>query len=170
VVHADGTANQVPIGQAKPWETAMKVFGRILHATDFSKASRPALAKAVALARQNRSPLVVAHALGLPLVPVGEGFVAPGTYDAIDRSAREHARKQLVALVQRAKKAGAHTKGLLLDGAPHEQIPRAARRNRVDLIVIGTHGRTGLSKVLLGSVAERVIRFATCPVLTVRGR
>jgi nucleotide-binding universal stress UspA family protein len=66
--------------------------------------------------------------------------------------------------------AGVRATGLLLDGAPHDQIPRAARRNRADLIVIGTHGRTGLSKVLLGSVAERVIRSATCPVLTVRGR
>lgn len=148
----------------------MKVFKRILHATDFSKASRPALAKAIALARQNRAPLLIAHALAPLVVPVGDGFVSPGTYDAIDRGAREHARKQLVALVQRVKEAGARATALLLDGAPHEQVPRAARRNRVDLIVIGTHGRTGLSKVLLGSVAERVIRFATCPVLTVRGR
>jgi nucleotide-binding universal stress UspA family protein len=52
----------------------------------------------------------------------------------------------------------------------NEQVPRAARRSRADLIVIGTHGRSGLSKVLLGSVAERVVRFASCPVLTVRGR
>jgi nucleotide-binding universal stress UspA family protein len=148
----------------------MKVFRRILHATDFSRASRPALAKAIALARQNRTPLLIAHALAPLVMPVGEGFVSPGTYDAIDRSAREHARKQLLALVKRAKKAGAPATGLLLDGAPRDQVPRAARRNRVDLIVIGTHGRTGLSRVLLGSVAERVIRFATCPVLTVRGR
>lgn len=148
----------------------MKVFRRILHATDFSKASRPALAKAIALARQNRTPLLIALALPPLVVPVGEGFVSPGTYDVIDRSARAHTRKQLAALVQRAKKAGARATGLLLDGAPHDQIPRAARRNRADLIVIGTHGRTGLSKVLLGSVAERVVRFATCPVLTVRGR
>ena len=59
---------------------------------------------------------------------------------------------------------------LLLDGAPHEQIGRAVRRVRADLLVIGTHGRSGLSKVLLGSVAERVIRVAPCPVLTVRSR
>ena len=148
----------------------MKVFGRIVHATDFSRASRPALATAIALARQNRTPLVIAHALAPLVVPFGEGFVSPGTYDAIDRGARDHARKQLAALVRRAKKAGARATALLLDGAPHEQVPRAARRSRADLIVIGTHGRTGLSKVLLGSVAERVIRFASCPVLTVRGR
>jgi universal stress protein A len=148
----------------------MKVFRRILHATDFSKASRPALAKAIALARQNRTPLLIAHALPPLVVTVGEGFVSPGTYDVIDRSARQHASKQFKARVGRAKRAGVRATALLLDGTPQEQIPRAARRVHADLIVIGTHGRSGLSKVLLGSVAERVVRFAPCPVLTVRGR
>jgi nucleotide-binding universal stress UspA family protein len=101
---------------------------------------------------------------------VGDGFVPLGTYEAIDRSARQHAKKQLTALVARARRAGVRATALLLDGAPHEQILRAARRARADLIVIGTHGRSGLSKVLLGSVAERVIRLAPGPVLTVRGR
>jgi universal stress protein A len=57
----------------------------------------------------------------------------------------------------------------LLDGAPHKQIARTARRMRADVIVIGTHGRTGLPRAFLGNVAERVIRLAPCPVLTVRG-
>jgi universal stress protein A len=148
----------------------MKVFKRILHATDFSKASRPALAKAIALAHQNRAPLLIAHVLVPLVIRVGDGFVSPGAYDAINHGTREDAHKQLVSLVQHAKKAGAHATALLLGGAPHEQVVRAARRNRVDLIVLGTHGRTGLSRVLVGSVAERVIRFAACPVLTVRSR
>ncbi len=148
----------------------MKAFRRILHATDFSSASRPALARAIALARQNRALLSIAHALPPPTMIVGDGFVSPGTYEMIDRSARQYARKQLTARVGRARKAGVRATGLLLDGAPHEQILRAARRARADLIVIGTHGRSGLSKVLLGSVAERVVRLAPSPVLTVRGR
>jgi nucleotide-binding universal stress UspA family protein len=150
----------------------MKVFRRILHATDFSPASRPALAAAIALARQNRAPLSIVHALPPLVMPVGGeiAYVPPGTYEAIDQRARQHARKQLAALAARATKAGVRATPLLLDGAPHEQIPRAVRRTRADLIVIGTHGRTGLAKVLLGSVAERVIRFASCPVLTVRRR
>ena len=148
----------------------MRVFRQILHATDFSRASRPALARAIALARQNRAKLSIAHAVSPLVVPLGEGFVSPSTYEAIDRSAHDHAKKQLAALVARAKKAGARTMGLLLDGLPHEQVPRAARRMRADLIVIGTHGRTGVSKILLGSVAERIVRLAPCPVLTVRGR
>jgi nucleotide-binding universal stress UspA family protein len=92
------------------------------------------------------------------------------TYEAIDRGAREHATKQLDAIVGRARKAGVRATAVLLDGTPHEQVPRAARRARADLIVIGTHGRTGMSKLLLGSVAERVLRMSPCPVLTVRGR
>jgi nucleotide-binding universal stress UspA family protein len=150
----------------------MRVFRRILHATDFSSASRPALAKAIALARQNRAALQVVHALPPLALPVGGdfGYVPAGTYEAIDRRAREHAQKQLTALISRARKAGVRTTAVLVDGAPHEQVPRAARRMRADLIVIGTHGRTGISKVLLGSVAERLVRLAPCPVLTVRGR
>jgi nucleotide-binding universal stress UspA family protein len=150
----------------------MKTFKRILHATDFSKASRPALAKAVALARQNRAPLVIVHALSPLVVPVGGdfGYVSPTTYETVARDARQHARAQLAALTTRAKRAGVRTTAALLDGAPQDQVPRAVRRARADLLVIGTHGRTGLSKMLLGSVAERLIRLVTCPVLTVRSR
>jgi nucleotide-binding universal stress UspA family protein len=151
----------------------MKVFGRIVHATDFSRASRPALVKAMSLARQNGAPLSIVHVLPPLAIPVGGdmAYLPPATYDAIDRSARQHARKQLEILARRARKAGVRTTVLLLDGIiPHEQILRAARRTRADLIVIGTHGRTGFSKVFLGSVAERVVRFARCPVLTIRSR
>ena len=146
----------------------MRVFRRILYATDFSSASRPALTKAISLARENRAALRVVHAL--PPLGDGSAFVPPGTYETIDRRARQHAQKQLTALVGRARKAGARATSRLLDGTPQEQVPRAARRMRADLIVIGTHGRTGMSKVLLGSVAERLVRLAPCPVLTVRGR
>ena len=139
----------------------MKVFKRILHATDFSRASRPALAKAIALARQNRAPLAIVHALAPTVIPVGGdfGYIPPKTYEALDQSARQHARKQLAAIASRARKAGVRATGLLIDGSPSEQIPRAVRRIRADLVVIGTHGRTGLTKVLLGSVAERVLRL-----------
>ena len=150
----------------------MKVFRRILHATDFSKASRPALAKAIALAGQNRAPLHIVHVLAPLVLPAGGdfAFMPATTYETIDRQAREHAQKQLAGLIARARKAGVRATAALLDGSPHEQVPRAVRRARADLLVIGTHGRTGVSKLLLGSVAERLVRFTPCPVLTVRGR
>jgi nucleotide-binding universal stress UspA family protein len=150
----------------------MTVFRRIVHATDFSTASRPALARAIALARQNRATLWVVHALPPLVVPTAGdfAFVPPRTYEMLERSAHQHARKQLAALVGRAKKARVRATALLVDGVPHEQVLRAARRQRADLLVIGKHGRTGLSKALMGSVAERVVRLAPCPVLTVRAR
>jgi nucleotide-binding universal stress UspA family protein len=76
----------------------------------------------------------------------------------------------LSSLMKKAKKAKVKVKTLLLKGTPHTQIVKAAKNRRADLIVIGTHGRTGISKFFMGSVAGRVIAMAHCPVLTVRGR
>ena len=67
-------------------------------------------------------------------------------------------------------KAGVKARSLLLEGAAADQIVRAARKHHADVIVMGTHGRSGLSRFLLGSVAQRVLPLAPCAVLTVRGR
>jgi nucleotide-binding universal stress UspA family protein len=146
-------------------------FRRIMHASDFSRASAKAFVTALALARASRVPLTIAHVLA-PFVPVvtGEGFILPETYERLDASARATARKQLDRLVARARQAGVRATGLLLDGVAHEQIIRAIKSRRADLVVIGTHGRTGLTRFLLGSVAGRVVTLAPCAVLTVRGR
>ncbi|HSE94885.1 MAG TPA: universal stress protein [Methylomirabilota bacterium] len=148
----------------------MKPVRTILHPSDFSPASARACAMAVALARQNRARLIVVHVLH-PVVPAAtEGFVSPGTYAAIVEAGRRDARTRLDAVVARARKAGVRAASLLVDGLPHEQIVRAVRSKRADLVVLGTHGRSGLARLVLGSVAERVIGLARCPVLTVRGR
>jgi nucleotide-binding universal stress UspA family protein len=113
---------------------------------------------------------MVAHVL-TPVVPVtGEGYVLARTYDQIEAAARASARKQLDRLVARARAAGVRARGLLLTGIPHQQLVRVLRSRRADLAVIGTHGRTGLARFFLGSVAARVVASAPCPVLTVRGR
>jgi nucleotide-binding universal stress UspA family protein len=143
---------------------------RILHATDFSPASRAAFAKAVELALANRAELVLAHVVN-PVVPMAaDGYVSPKVYADIEAAARRAAQKQLAALVAKARKAGARARPLLLEGLAHDQIARASRSRRMDMVVIGTHGRTGLAKFFLGSVASRVVAQAKCPVLTVRGR
>ena len=122
------------------------------------------------MARANRAELVVVHVL-TPTVPItGEGYILPKVYEEIEASTRAAAKKRLDALVARARKAGVRAKGLVLDGIPHERIARAARAQRADLIVMGTHGHTGLARFFLGSVAERVIATAPCPVMTVRGK
>ena len=148
----------------------MATFRHVLHPTDFSRASGKAFTMALELARGSRAALTVVHVL-TPIVPVaGEGFVLPETYEQIEASARAAAQKQLDRLVAKAKAAGVRATGFLLTGTPHDQIVRAAKSRRADLVVIGTHGRTGLARFFVGSVAARVTALAPCPVLTVRGR
>jgi nucleotide-binding universal stress UspA family protein len=145
-------------------------YRRILHPTDFSPASRPAFARAVAMARANRASLIIMHVI-VPLVPVvGEGYVPPQTWTDLERQVRAQAERELAKLVAKARKAGVRATSLVLEGTPADRIVRAARARRADLIVMGTHGRGALAKLFLGSVAERVVATAPCPVLTVRAR
>jgi nucleotide-binding universal stress UspA family protein len=144
---------------------------RILHPSDFSKASGAAFTKALELAKANGADLVLLHVLAPPLpLMAGDGYVSPQVYEDLDKSARAYASKELAGLVAKAKKAGVRANAVLRDGVAHEQIIRAARSPKADMIVIGTHGRTGLAKLFLGSVAGRIVSTATCPVMTVRGK
>jgi nucleotide-binding universal stress UspA family protein len=143
----------------------------ILHATDFSTASGAAFSKAVELARHGRAELLLVHVMTPPMpMMMGDGYVAPSTWDAILKSYRKSSQKKLDALLRRARGAGVRARGLLVEGMPADAIVRAARARRAGTIVVGTHGRTGVARVFLGSVAGRVVASARCPVLTVRGR
>jgi nucleotide-binding universal stress UspA family protein len=148
----------------------MPTFRRILHASDFSTASRGAFRKAVELAKDGRGPLLIAHVL--PILPImADTYVAATAYEELMRGQRAAAKKQLDRLVAKARAAKVRASGILLDfGVPAERIVRLARAKRADLIVMGTHGRTGFKRAILGSVAGRVVALATCPVLTVRAR
>jgi nucleotide-binding universal stress UspA family protein len=145
---------------------------RVLHPTDFSKASGAAFTRALAEAKQHKSELVLAHVLGpvIPTAGAGEGYISPSVYEQMAASARAWADKQMGRLLAKAKAARVRARGLVLEGVAHEQIVRAARRQGAGLIVMGTHGRTGVARFFLGSVAARVAATAPCPVLTVRGR
>jgi len=164
LMQSEGEDHAVP-----PRRRTMSRIRRILHPSDFSPASRGAFTRAVDLAKANKAELLVAHVL-TPTVPVvGDGYVSPRIYEDLAASARDHGRKSLAALVAKAVKKGVRARSLLLEGVPHEQIARTARRQRTDLVVMGTQGRTGLAKLFLGSVAGRVVAMAPCPVMTVRG-
>jgi universal stress protein A len=142
----------------------------ILHPSDFSPASRPAFAQAIAAAKQHRAPLLVVHVQAAIIPMAGDGYMSARTYDELTRAAQADAQRRLNTLVASAKKAGVRVSSLLLEGVAAEQIVRAARSRRASLIVMGTHGRTGLAKLFLGSVAERVVGSAPCPVMTVRAK
>ncbi len=143
---------------------------RILHPSDFTSFSRAALKKAIEMAKSNRAELLLINVIS-PVVPIpGDAYISAKMYDDLAGSAREFAQKQLDKLLAQAKKARVKARGFVLEGPPSEEIVRFARARRVDLIVMGTHGRRGLAKLFVGSVADRVVAAASCPVLTVRGK
>ena len=146
----------------------MKRVRHILHATDFSKASRPAFATALELAKRDGARLSLLHVLVPPSPFIGDEL--PASYLELQARARREAERHLAAAVDKAKRAGVRVQATLVEGVPAEKIVRAARRQEPDMVVIGTHGRTGLGRIFMGSVAERILQRAPCPVLTVRGR
>ncbi len=148
----------------------MKPIRNILVATDFSAASRPAFRRAVEMAASSGAELWIAHVAAPPVPFSPEGYVLPRFYEEVNVAIRADARKHLRPLLAWARKAGVQARGLILNGAPHEAVNRAARRHRADLLVVGTHGRTGVARFFVGSVAARVVATAPCPVLTIRGR
>jgi len=143
---------------------------RILHATDFSKASARALNEAVKLAKQNRAELLIVHVIEPTPYVAGEEFGGEEIYIKLEDMAKQDSEVSMSKLLRRLKKSNIKAQGLILKGSAHDQIVKAAKSKKADMIVIGTHGRTGLSKLFMGSVAGKVVSLATCPVVTVRGK
>jgi universal stress protein A len=134
---------------------------KILFATDFSPAGDAALQYATSLARDSGALLLIAHIEELPLPYAGgEMYFAQPEYP------NPEIRRMLEAVVPPDK--AVRFEHRLVQGTPSEEIVRMADDEDVDLIVMGTHGRTGLRRVLMGSVAELVMRHANCPVLTLK--
>jgi nucleotide-binding universal stress UspA family protein len=146
-------------------------FNRILAPTDFSEDSKLALSYAVTLAQKFSAEIVVVH-VDQPLAPVMVSELNPGldvsTMNRIAEEGRLLALKELDATTAQLRESGVKARGLMRVGAPFLEIIHAAQNEAAELIVMGTHGRTGLAHVLMGSVAERVVNKAPCPVLTVR--
>jgi nucleotide-binding universal stress UspA family protein len=147
----------------------VKRIRRVLHATDFSQASQRALQEAIDLAKQNDAELWLVHVI-VPFTYSAGEFDAPELYARLEESNRKEAEASLAKLTQKLHRSNVKTKSLLLNGQAHDQIVKASKSKKADIIVIGTHGRTGLSKLFMGSIAGRVVSTADCPVLTVRGR
>ena len=146
---------------------AVKPIRHVLCATDLVTTSRQAVDTAIQLAKATRSRLTLVNVLATPVV-VPEQYLDGVTLDQLLKSARVWSLKELQKLAARASRSKLETTVLLREGPPAEEIVRAARATKADLIVTGTHGRRGLSQVLLGSVAQRVVSSAPCPVVTVR--
>lgn len=145
----------------------MKAPRRILLATDLTPASMPAFEEALRIAQEPDTELILAHAYQLP--NLGQPVALAGeAYDAMDRQLRQAAEKQMEKLMVEARRRKIRVRSLVIFGDPYEAIAKAAGDEGVDLVIMGTHGRTGVARFFLGSVASRVISTAPCPVLTVR--
>src|SRR5436190_1624958 len=143
---------------------------RILFATDFSKASHKAFTTAVKTAKRGHATLSIVHALA-PYLPItADQYIQPDMWELIDKDSRRWATRHLNALAAKAKMAGVRAQTFLVDGIPAKEIQRFAKKQHADLLVIGTHGRTGFAKLFLGSVASQIVATSTCPVMTVRGQ
>ena len=145
----------------------MKPYQRILMATDFSEASLPAWKRALAMAKESQTELFVIHAYEPPNV-VQAAADAPFVYEDWTQKVRASASKRLDLLVVEAQTAGVHATAIVEAGNADESIVKAAEDHQADLIIMGTHGRKGVSRIFLGSVASRVIASAPCAVLTIR--
>jgi universal stress protein A len=138
----------------------------ILVPIDFSNNSRKALAYAVPLAAQSGARITLLHVVGKPVVyPTEMGMVIPD-----ETETTESARKHLVMLGQKLIPEALLGKMLVQTGEPFNEITRLAKRLKAGLIICTTHGYKGLAHVLLGSTAERIVRHAQCPVLTIKVR
>ncbi len=149
------------------------MYKRILVAVDGSDISNLALKEAIRLAKDQRAALRLIHVVDeMPAYMMGE---IPYSFDEYQKSMRDAGRKVLANCAAKAKasRVKLDTKFVVIAGVTTriwEAINNDAKRWRADLVVIGTHGRRGFNHLLLGSVAEGVIRFATKPVLVIRGR
>jgi nucleotide-binding universal stress UspA family protein len=139
---------------------------RLLCATDFSEPAVAAERQAVRLARALGAELVLVHVASE--APLWRESVYTPDVRAVFEGQRRWAADTLTARIQALAADGMTARSVVKVGVAWEEIVRLAAEEHADMIVMGTQGRTGLDRLLLGSVAERVIRRAPCPVLTVR--
>jgi nucleotide-binding universal stress UspA family protein len=143
----------------------MTPIKKILLAVDFSTASEAAIEQAVSLCKTLDATLSVVHVYEAPIYAYPNGAVPLTDYTA---ALEQTARAELDALVKRLSERGLHVEAQLRQGSAWRNINEVAKELGAGLIVVGTHGRHGVSRALIGSIAEKVVRTSQVPVLTVR--
>lgn len=142
----------------------MTTFENILVPVDFGEPSEHALKVAADLAKQNGAELTLLHVFDVPASYAGMGLspvdLLQPMWDA--------GRKQLEKTLENVRGSAPNATVLITRGTPWREILTAIEQKRPDLVVMGTHGRRGVPRAVLGSVAEKIVRLSPCPVLTVR--
>ncbi|MFO0793308.1 MAG: universal stress protein [Candidatus Brocadiaceae bacterium] len=138
----------------------------VLCPVDYSVYSEKALHYAIEFAEKYRAKLYLMHVLDIRVYDIND----PDLYNVniVDKETIEKLQARLLKCVSEETKGKIPVEAIVIQGVPFTEIITAARDYKIDMIVIGTHGRTGLSHAIMGSVAEKVVRKSPCPVLTVR--
>ena len=140
---------------------------RILVPTDFSDSARQALTYGISFAREYKAELLLLHVV--ETIPVGYASdLFPVPMAEVFQEMSGYARAELAKLGKLAREKGIAVREIVAQGKPSVEIVRMAKDEKVDMIVLGTHGTGILDKALFGSTTERVVRKAPCPVLTCR--
>lgn len=142
------------------------MFDRILIPTDKSKAVSPAIETAIQLAETHDATLHILYIVDQPTSVSGTGEGVPGLDNLLDTLEKE-GQEATSEIAARANDRGIEAATAVRRGNPHDDILTYAEENEIDVIVMGTHGRTGVKRALLGSVTEDVVRHSKIPVLTV---
>jgi len=143
------------------------MFKKILFALDFSESSEHAFNYAYAMSRNFNARLIILHVIQEPIDL--SGFYVPHiSFEKLEKEIEEGAQKMMEAFCEKMDKDFTNYETEIISGIPYEEILGKAVKEDVSLIVMGTHGRKGIDHFLFGSTAERVVRSARCPVMTVR--
>lgn len=145
----------------------MKQFSTILFANDFSEGSGYAFDYALSLANQFSAKLLIVHVINEPVDL--RGFYVPHiSFENLEKEIADGAEKMMTRFCSENLAGFDRFEKYVITGVPYEEIVKKAAESRADLIIMGTHGRKGVDHLLFGSTAERVVRNALCPVMTVR--
>lgn len=145
----------------------MKDFKTILFANDFAETSEEVFDYALTMAKKYDAKLLIVHVINEPVDL--RGFYVPHiSFENLEKEIAEGAEKMMEKFCRTKIKDFANYETFILSGIPYEEIMKKADETQTSLIIMGTHGRRGLDHMLFGSTAERVVRGAGCPVLTVR--
>ena len=139
----------------------------ILFPTDFSEGSAQALQYAVDMAKKYSAKLHVVHVI-YDIAKATGWYVPHVSMDQMYKDIEQGAKKELENFGVEELSGVKNIERSVIVGVPHEEIVNFANKNRIDLIIMGTHGRKGIDRILFGSTASQIVRFAPCPVLTVR--
>jgi len=145
----------------------MKDFKTILYTTDFSESSDFAFEYALAMARKYGARLLVLHVINEPVDL--RGFYVPHiSFEKLEEEIEEGAQKMMEKFCRTKIRDFDNYESFIVPGIPYDEIIKKAQEAEADLIILGTHGRTGLDHVLFGSTAEKVVRKSPVPVMTIR--